>query len=216
MKLRTATALALLVLTSALVPAQQNRNIVCACQIPNGPPNPYPYLVGYLGVYRPADWMTLAKTLDFTKMTHLNLAFINPPLCNGPCTPKSDMTLHANPTFTDVALKAIVDEAHAHGTKVLASLGGDGGDRTYMQFYNAGLSIQIADAVNAYVKKHNLDGVDVDIEQPKQMGVPFTEFVEALVGRLHPEGKLVTAAVAQYIQAVLRMRSFNSSTSSMS
>lgn len=201
MKIRSLTALAVLTLTAAVAPAQQNRSVLCACEIPNGPPNPHPYLVGYLGVYRPADWPALAKTLDFTKMTHLDLAFINPPLCNGPCTPQSDMTLHANQSFTDDALKTIVDAAHAHGTKVLASLGGDGGDRTYMQFYNAGLSVQIADAVAAYVQKHNLDGVDVDIEQPKQMGVPFTEFVNALVARLHPQGKLVTAAVAQYIQA---------------
>jgi GH18 family chitinase len=201
MKLRTLTALALLGFTTALVPAQQNRNVLCACEVPNGPPNPHPYLVGYLGVYRPADWVSLAKTLDFNKMTHLNLAFINPPLCNGVCTAQSDMTLHANPSFTDEALKAVVDAAHAHGTKVLASLGGDGGDRNYMQFYNAGLSVQIADAVDAYVKKNNLDGVDVDIEQPTQMGVPFTQFVNALVAKLKPEGKLVTAAVAQYIQA---------------
>jgi hypothetical protein len=70
-----------------------------------------------------------------------------------------------------------------------------------MQFYNAGLSTQIADAVDAYVKKHNLDGVDVDIEQPTEMGVPYTQFVNALVAKLRPEDKLVTAAVAQYIQA---------------
>jgi chitinase len=194
-------ALGLLALTPAVATPQHNRNPACACAIPNGPPNPHPYLVGYLGVYRPADWVALAKTLDYTKMTHLNLAFINPSLCNGPCTAQSDMTLHANQTFNDEALKSIVDSAHQHGTKVLASLGGDKGDRTYMQFYNAGLSDQIADAVDAYVKKNNLDGVDVDIESPDQMGVPFTQFVHALVTRLRPEGKLVTAAVAQYIQA---------------
>lgn len=199
MKPRNLVTLALLAVTAATVPAQRG-NTPCACEIPNGPPNPHPYLVGYLGVYRPADWVALAKTLDYTKMTHLNLAFINPPLCNGPCTAQSDMTLHANPTFTDAALAEIVNDAHAHGTKVLASLGGDGGDRTYMQFYNADLSSQIADAVNAYVKAHNLDGVDVDIEQPTQMGVPYEQFVNALVARLRPEGKLVTAAVAQYIQ----------------
>jgi hypothetical protein len=201
MKLRTLTTLALLSLTTALAPAQQRNNPPCACDIPNGPPNPHPYLIGYLGVYRPADWIAVAKTLDYTKMTHINLAFINPPLCNGPCTTQSDMTLHANVTFTDGALKNIVDAAHSHGTKVLASLGGDGGDRTYMQFYNANLSNQIADAVNAYVKAHNLDGVDVDIEQPTEMGVPYAQFVHALVARLRPEGKLVTAAVAAYIQA---------------
>lgn len=201
MKLRNLKTLVLLVLTATAVPAQQNRNPVCPCEIPSGLPNAHPYLVGYLGVYRPADWTAIAKTLDFTKMTHLNLAFINPPLCNGPCTSQSDMTLHANLSFTDEALKIIVDSAHAHGTKVLASLGGDGGDRTYMQFYNAGLSNEIAEAVAAYLKQHNLDGVDVDIEQPDQMGVPYTQFVNALVARLRPEGKVVTAAVAQYIQA---------------
>lgn len=193
--------LALLIFTTAVAPAQHNHGPACPCEIPNGPPNPHPYLVGYLGVYRPADWVALAKTLDFTRMTHLNLAFINPPLCNGACTAQSDMTLHGNPSFTDDALKTIVDSAHAHGTKVLASLGGDKGDSRYMQFYNAGLSDQIADAVNAYVKVNNLDGVDVDIESPDQMGVPYTQFVNALVARLRPEGKLITAAVAQYIQA---------------
>jgi chitinase len=203
-KLSCLGVLALLVFATGMAPAQHRHNPPCPCAIPNGPPNPHPYLVGYLGVYRPADWVSLAKTLDFTRMTHLNLAFINPPLCDGPCTAQSDMTLHANPSFTDDALKIIVDTAHAHGTKVLASLGGDNGDRRYMQFYNAGLSDQIADAVDAYVKQHNLDGVDVDIESPDQMGVPYTQFVNALVSRLRPEGKLVTAAVAQYIQAAVQ------------
>jgi chitinase len=201
MKLRSVTALAVLALTAALAPAQQNRAPLCACEIPNGPPNAHPYLIGYLGVYAPKDWVAYAKTMDFNKMTHLDLAFINPPDCGGPCTAQSSMTFGANPAFTDEALKIIVDNAHAHGTKVLASLGGDGGDKRYMQFYNAGLSTEIVAALDVYLKQHNLDGVDVDIEQPTQMGVPYTQFVKALVAKLKPEGKLVTAAVAQYIQA---------------
>src|SRR6476660_450037 len=105
--------------------AQNQTAGVCACQIPDGPPNPHPYLVGYLGVYKNADWTAVAKTLDFTKMTHLNLAFINPPICAGPCTAQSDMALGGNRSLTDDALKAIVDAAHARGTKVLISIGGD-------------------------------------------------------------------------------------------
>ena len=188
-------------LLSAPAIRAQNAATPCACQIPNGPPNPRPYLVGYLGVYKNLDWVAVAKTLDFNKMTHLNLAFINPPLCDGTCTTQSDLTLGGNRSFTDEALKAIVDAAHAKGTKVLISLGGDGGDRRIMQFYNAGLSVQLTDAIDAYLKKHNLDGVDVDVEQPKQMGVPYTTFVNTLVAKLRPQGKLITAAVAQYIQA---------------
>lgn len=181
--------------------AQNQTPAICPCQIPNGPPNPHPYLVGYLGVYKNLDWLAVAKTLDFEKMTHLNLAFINPPLCNGPCTTQSDLTLAGNRSLTDEGLKAIVDAAHAHGTKVLISIGGAGGDRNIMQFYNAGLSAELTNAIDAYLKAHGLDGVDVDVEQPKQMGVPFTTFVTTLVARLRPQGKLVTAAVAQYIQA---------------
>ncbi|HEX9366608.1 MAG TPA: glycosyl hydrolase family 18 protein [Vicinamibacterales bacterium] len=186
----------------ATVAYAQNRDTtICACQIPDGPPNAHPYLVGYLGVYKNADWNAVARTLDFTKMTHLNLAFVNPPICSGPCTAQSDMTLAANRSLTDEALKTIVDAAHAHGTKVLISIGGDGGDKNIMQFYNAGLSSPLTDVIDAYLKKHDIDGVDVDIEQPTQMGVPFTTFVSTLVARLRPKGKLVTAAVAQYIQA---------------
>ncbi len=197
--LRNLLALALLAATASSN-AQQAAPI-CACQIPNGPPNQHPYMVGYLGVYKNQDWAAYAKTMDFAKMTHLNLAFVNPPLCQGTCTAQSDMTLHANASLTDDALKAIVDAAHAHGTKVLISLGGASGDKNYMQFYNAGLGNEITDSVNDYVMKHNLDGVDVDIEQPTQMGVPYTQWVKMLVATLKPEGKLVTAAVAQYIQA---------------
>jgi len=185
----------------ATVLSAQNTNSFCACQIPDGPPNPRPYLVGYLGVYKNMDWLAYAQTLDFTRMTHLNLAFINPPMCAGTCTADSDLTLAGNPSFTDDALRAIVEGAHARGTKVLISIGGAGGDRRIMQFYNAGLSEPLTSAIDAYLKKHNLDGVDVDVEQPKQMGVPYTMFVNTLIARLRPQGKLITAAVAQYIQA---------------
>lgn len=193
-------ALAAAAVCGAVARAQGN-SAVCPCRIPNGPPNPHPYLVGYLGVYKPLDWLAVAKTLDFTKMTHLNLAFVNPPLCDGPCTARSDRTLAANASLTDEALTAMVDAAHAHGTKVLISIGGDGGDRRIMQFYNAGLSAELAATIDAYLAAHDLDGVDVDIEQPTQMGVPFTTFVQTLVATLRPKGKLVTAAVAQYIEA---------------
>jgi hypothetical protein len=190
-----------LVGTVAAVRGQGRASGICECQIPNGPPNPHPLLVGYLGVYRNLDWASVAKTLDFTKMTHLNLAFVNPPLCGGSCTPQSSLTLGANKSFTDDALKAVVDAAHAHGTKVLISIGGAGGDKNIMQFYNAGLTAPLVDAIDAYLDAHSIDGVDVDVEQPKQMGVPFTQFVQALVAKLRPKGRLVTAAVAQYIQA---------------
>src|SRR5438876_739073 len=142
--LRLFGVLVVLGLGAAVVRAQ-NTNAICQCQIPDGPPNPHPYLVGYLGVYKNLDWSAVAKTLDFTRMTHLNLAFINPPICTSACTAQSDMTLAGNRSLTDDALKAIIDAAHAHGTKVLISIGGDGGDKNIMQFYNAGFSAPLID-----------------------------------------------------------------------
>lgn len=175
----------------------------CECDVPKGPPNPHPYLVGYLPFYRGWDWVEYAPKIDFTKMTHLNLAFINPPMCDGVCTAKSDMTF-SEKNLTDAGIDAVVTAAHAHGVKVLMSIGGAAKDKNIMQFYNAGLSEPLADAMAAYVMKHMLDGVDVDIEQPSMMGVPYTTMVNAIVKRLRPQGKLVTTAVARYIQGSMQ------------
>jgi chitinase len=176
---------------------------VCECDVPKGPPNPHPYLVGYLPLYKGWDWVAYTPKIDFKQMTHLNLAFLNPPMCTGACTAKSDMTI-SEKNLTDAGIDAIVTAAHAHGVKVLASIGGAAKDKNIMQFYNSGLSEPLADALTSYVMKHKLDGIDVDIEQPTMMGVPFTTFVNALGSRLRPQGKLMTTAVARYIQAAMQ------------
>lgn len=183
--------------------AQTSATTACACEIPSGPPNPHPHLVGYLPLYKGLDWVAFVRKLDFTGMTELNLAFLNPPLCPARCTAHDDMTLTA-PKLTDAGLNAIIAAAHLHGTRVLASLGGASKDKNIMAFYNAGLAKPFAAAITKFVNKYNLDGVDVDVEQPSQMGVPYSDSVDALIADLHPEGKLVTAAVAEYIQPAMQ------------
>ena len=73
MHLKSSRVFALLFALGISSAAAAQNTAVCPCQIPDGPPNPHPYLVGYLGVYKNADWTAVAKTLDFNKMTHLNL-----------------------------------------------------------------------------------------------------------------------------------------------
>lgn len=177
----------------------------CSSGVINGPsPSSAtaPRLVGYLPDYH-ASYATYATTLDFTRMTHLILAFGHAPLCSGTCTAESDMTLSLEQN--DAAIAALVTAAHRRGVQVLISLGGgdDPGDATISQFYNAGLSTQFAAAIDAYVAAHNLDGVDVDIENAATMGAPYGDFVAALVARLHPEGKLVTVATGPYLQKAI-------------
>jgi chitinase len=143
------------------------------------------YLPNYSGSY--SNWAT---KIDFSKMTHLNLAFAT---ANG----SNDWDMGAS----DVEVKAIVDAAHAAGTKVLASLGGGGGDQTVIARYkDAGNIDDLVDKLDKFVAAHNFDGADVDIEDPSNLGGNYSIFVSKTVAKLHPEGKLVTAAVAQYLQ----------------
>ena len=156
-----------------------------------------PKLVGYLPDYE-GSFADFAETLDFSKMTHLYLAFGLPPFCNGTCTKDSDMTFSLQQTDSDI--RTIVKAAHRAGTKVVLSIGGGGGDQQILQFYDAGLSKPLVASLNKYIEKFDLDGVDLDIEDPDHMGEPYAEFTKVLVDTFHPQHKIVTAAVAEYLQ----------------
>ncbi len=159
-------------------------------------PPPATHLVGYLPDYG-GNFATFATTLNWSKMTHLNICFVNPPTCNGTCTGGSNMNFSLGQTDADIA--TLVNAAHAHGVKVLASIGGAGGDAQIVQFYNAGLSSQLVSSLNTWVTNHNLDGVDLDIEQPNNVGANYSTFAQDCINTFHSQGKLVTAATAQYI-----------------
>jgi GH18 family chitinase len=165
----------------------------------NAAPASTPRLVIYLPNYKGVAWSGYAGSISFTKMTHLNLAFGNPPKCKGNCTVGSDTTFSINGQ-SDADVDAVVSAAHAAGVKVVLSIGGGGGDQLILQFYNAGLSQPLVDSLDLYMKAHKIDGVDVDIEDPSNMGAPFATFVNTLVTKFRPQGKLITAAVAQYLQ----------------
>ena len=158
-----------------------------------------PLLVGYVPAYKGVSLANSIRSLDLTRMTHLNLAFGNPPKCDGACTSQSEMRFSLR-GHTDADIDAIVDTAHAAGVKVLLSIGGGGGDQLIIQFYNVGLSAQLVASLDKFVQAHKLDGVDLDIEDPSSMGAPYASFVSALTSTFHPEGRIVTAAVAKYLQ----------------
>ncbi|HEY1533916.1 MAG TPA: glycosyl hydrolase family 18 protein [Polyangiaceae bacterium] len=130
-----------------------------------------------------------ATKVDFTKMTHMNLAFA---LANG----SNDWSMGDS----DANVKAFVDKAHAAGVKVLASLGGGGGDQSVIGRYNTPSNIDPLIAnLDKFLTRLNLDGADVDIESPGNLNGNFATFVSKMIATLHPEGKLVTTAIAQYL-----------------
>jgi GH18 family chitinase len=144
------------------------------------------YLPNWSGSF--SSWAT---KVDFNKMTHLNLAF-------GVMSGATDWSLGAN----DSDVKALAAAAHAKNVKVLVSIGGADDDTGIIKAYGtqANIDPMIAN-LDAFLKRLNLDGVDVDLEQGSGMktSTNFPTFVNKLVSTLRPEGKLVTAALAQYI-----------------
>jgi len=145
------------------------------------------YLDNWSGSF--ASWAT---KIDFTKLTHLNLAFAT-------VSGNSDWGTSLGST-SDV--QAIVAAAHAKNVKVLASLGGGGGDQSVIGAYKTASNIgPLVANLDAMVSAMNLDGVDVDLESPGDMtsGGNYPAFIKALIATFHPEGKLVTTAEAQYI-----------------
>ncbi len=159
-------------------------------------PVPATHVVGYLPDYG-GNFATFATTINWSKLTHLNICFVNPPTCNGTCTGGSNMAFSLGQTDADIA--TLVNAAHAHGVKVLASIGGAGGDAQIVQFYNAGLASQLVSSLNTWVNAHNLDGVDLDIEETNNVGANYSTFAADCISTFRGEGKLVTAATAQYI-----------------
>ncbi len=156
----------------------------------SGSVTPQVRMVAYLPNYTNSSYAQWATMIDFSKMTHLNLAFATADSGNGWDMGASD---------SDVA--TLVTAAHAAGVKVLASLGGGGGDQTVIAQYKNGSNVApLVANLDTFVSSHHFDGVDVDIEDPNNLGSGYSAFVSAVVGKLRPEGKLITAAVAQYLQ----------------
>ncbi|RYD68205.1 MAG: hypothetical protein EOP84_30080 [Verrucomicrobiaceae bacterium] len=135
------------------------------------------------------DLPAYAGTIDYAKVTHINVAFENPM--------DDDGNLSANP-----ANDVLVEKAHAKGVKVLISIGGGGasGDKELLKRYfyllspskRTGFVTKLAD----YVAKHNYDGLDVDIEGPSING-DYGPFIADLAKALKPKGKLLTSALSR-------------------
>ena len=143
------------------------------------------YLPNWSGSF--ASWAT---KINFDKMTHLNLAFGT---SNG-----NDWSLGAN----DADVKTLARAAHAAHVKILVSIGGASDDIGIINRYQTASNIDPMVAnLDAFITRLDLDGVDVDIERGGSMksNGNFPVFMSKLVAKLKPEGKLVTAALAQYI-----------------
>ena len=128
------------------------------------------------------------NAFDFTKITHLNIAFFNP-----------DATGNF-PASQGTGLNAIVTKAHLNNVKVLLSIGGGSLRPNYSDLLKDANRANFVSKVVALVALYNADGVDIDLEGDN-IDENYNVFITDLSAQLKPSGKLLTAAVAWWTRA---------------
>lgn len=138
-------------------------------------------VVGYL--FANEQLLNAAKQVDFAKITHLNIAFINP---------------DAQGNFAAVAgLKEATQLAHNSGVKVFASFAGGNPPQHLKTLLQPAQQSKLIEQFAQLIDRYNLDGIDVDLEGDFIDG-NYESFVLALSKMLRSKGKEMTAAVATW------------------
>lgn len=136
-------------------------------------------VIGYLP--NQTDLLAAANKVDFGKITHLYIAFINP-----------DSSGNLKGTEN---LKQVATLAHSKSVKIMASIGGGGAPKYYPSFLIGEKKTKlIKDLVNLAVD-NSLDGIDVDLEGAL-IDANYENFVIDLSAALRQKDKLITAAIA--------------------
>jgi GH18 family chitinase len=122
------------------------------------------------------------NAFDFSKVTHINIAFFNPD------------TAGNFPMAKGKGLDLIVAKAHKNKVKVLLSLAGGSDQAQYHKLLMPENINPFIDKVMALVDQYSVDGIDVDLEG-KNIDENYEAFVLGLSTRLKAKGKLLTGAV---------------------
>lgn len=152
-------------------------------------------VIGYLTTWNYGCY----KTLDWSNLTHINIAFVNPD-ANGVF--KNDM---------GSGLSDVVKTAHENGVKVLASLGGWGGSVNYPALVSSDSTREkLSENLIDFVRKYDLDGIDLDIEG--DVDNSFWDYYEVWVDELRAlcddNGLLLTTAVGKWYSQKISDRTF--------
>ena len=119
--------------------------------------------------------------LFFNKITHLNIAFINP-----------DTSGNFN---LELAIDTLIKKAHDKDVKVLASIGGGGAHEYYKKLLQEKNRQTFIKNLVFLINRYDLDGIDVDLEG-RDIDDNYEKFVTELSATLKPLNKLTTAAIA--------------------
>ena len=140
-------------------------------------------IVGYYFLYTAVRDSVHADStyLFLDKITHLNIAFINP-----------DTAGNFNQFL---AIDTLIKKAHNKNVKVLASIGGGGSHTYYASLLRDDNRKNFINNLVSLVKRYDLDGIDVDLEGSDIDG-NYQKFIVELSAALKADKKLITAAIA--------------------
>jgi len=135
------------------------------------------------------DLNSFASTIDYSKLTHINIAFENPVNADGELS------------FNN-RNHALIAKARTNNVKILVSIGGGSAstDKTlhsrYASLLNETNRVEFALRLTKYLSNHGFDGLDVDIEGPA-INKDYGAFIKELAKAMNSNGKLLTAALSQ-------------------
>ncbi|MBT2679531.1 glycoside hydrolase family 18 protein [Bacillus sp. ISL-35] len=153
-------------------------------------------LIGYVQDFRnPAE-------IDYQSLTHVIFSFAHP-------TADGMILLNGDQAIKN--LRAIVDNARKHDTKVILAIGGwyhiNGGES--YDYFKAAISNsasrkKLVHELVSIAERENLDGIDIDFEHPRSADDAqyLAEFSKELSEQLQPMGKELSIAVNAKVHSV--------------
>ena len=123
-------------------------------------------VVGYIPSY--TNMVAVADRTDLTKLTHINLAFLNPN-SSGAVASGTNPVCMSNPAGGNVSgadIAYVVNKAHAAGVKVLVSMAGGGipaCSGNWQTLLQPGNRATLVNNIAQFLNSLNLDGVDIDM-----------------------------------------------------
>ncbi|MBR6670506.1 MAG: hypothetical protein IKL31_07125, partial [Ruminococcus sp.] len=112
----------------------------------------------------------------------------------------------------DYEMTNIVNKAHSNDVKVLAALGGGGGCDGYLPLIDTPEEMTaFNDKIMEYCKKHNLDGIDLDIELGSSHKIwnYYADWVDSLRVLCDENGYEMSTATAGWVAVNVSSETFN-------
>jgi chitinase len=136
-----------------------------------------------IGYVQPWGEAPDVSRIAFDKLTHLNIAFVNPDSSGNLVLPPG--------------LDTLIITAHTYNVKVLASIGGGSRNPYYARLLMDANRTALVNKLVTLSVDYDLDGIDVDLEG-EAIDKNYDKLIADLSAALKPLGKLLTAAFATW------------------